>query len=385
MSRDRLDVLLLRDMPEQRLLSMERLADETVRGFAEHAEIRMRATTVRGSGVTSGSRLERIDSYIARLVRYPLAARRERADVYHVIDHGYGHLAGVLPAERTVISCHDLMLLKAEQGIAGFAPGRLALARFKWSTSWLARVAHVIAPTEATKRDLIALRGVAPERISVVPYGVDGRFAPLSAEHRTAVRASLGGGGRRLLLSVSTGDPYKNLPATLRTTSALRASGIDVALVRVGRPLEGEQRTLARSLGLSDCIIEARRVSDERLIELYGAADALLFPSFWEGYGWPPLEAMACGTPVVASNCAPLVEVVGDAALTAPARDIAALTQAVAAVLTSPELADGLRRRGIERAGQYTWSRTIAGFAAAYESIAESTGRRARRSVSCAA
>jgi glycosyltransferase involved in cell wall biosynthesis len=255
----------------------------------------------------------------------------------------------------------------------------VALARFKLSTSWLPRVAHVIAPTEATKRDVVALRGVAPERISVVPYGVDARFRPLSAERRASVRAALSTASPHVLLSVSTGDPYKNLPATLQVTAALRASGVDVALLRVGRPLDAEQRALAHSLGLRDRIVEAGRVSDERLIELYGAADALLFPSFWEGFGWPPLEAMACGTPVIASNCAPLVEVVGEAALLAAPNDIARLTKAAAAVLTMPELSEGLRRRGVERAAQFPWTRTIDGFAATYAAVAEASqrGRRA--------
>lgn len=381
----KLDVLLLRDVPEQRLMSMERLADETERGFAGHPRIAMRAMTVREWGIGSNAMLRRANGYAARFVRYPLTARRERADVYHIIDHGYAHIAAMLPAERTVISCHDLMLLKAEQGVAGFRPGTVALTRFKWSTSFLRRAAHVIAPTEATKRDLIALRGVAPERISVVPYGVDARFRPLTAERRAAVREDVAPNAH-LLLSVSTGDPYKNVPATLRVTAALRDAGVDVALVRIGRPLDAAQRGLATSLGIRESIVDLGRVPDEGLAELYGAADALLFPSFWEGYGWPPLEAMACGTPVVASDIAPIAEVCGDAALVADPRDIGALTRATRAVLLADALADQMRIRGIERASRFTWARTIDGFGAAYEGIAEARaiGARKRRRA-CAA
>ena len=117
---------------------------------------------------------------------------------------------------------------------------------------------------------------------------------------------------------------------------------------------------------------------DERLVELYNAADVLLFPSFYEGYGWPPLEAMACGTPVVTSDAPSLVEVVGDAGLQAPAHDTGALAAAVRAVIESTELAAGLRRRGIERAAQFTWQRTIDGFAEAYALVGERAAIRAR-------
>jgi glycosyltransferase involved in cell wall biosynthesis len=114
----------------------------------------------------------------------------------------------------------------------------------------------------------------------------------------------------------------------------------------------------------------------------------LLFPSFHEGYGWPPLEAMACGTPVIASDCPSLVEIADGAALLAPARDVAALTRAAQSLLDSDELAADLRARGIARGAQYTWQRTVDGFASVYERVAEEAKERARLPLedrSCAA
>ncbi|HYM15526.1 MAG TPA: glycosyltransferase family 1 protein [Dehalococcoidia bacterium] len=379
-------VLLLRDVPQRRLRSMERLADEIERGMDGRPGLRMTAMTVNESAIAARAGLGRLDSYAARFVRYPLAASRRRADVYHIIDHGYAHLAALLPAPRVVTSCHDLMLLRAAEGSAGFAPHRISLARFRWSVSFLRRTARVVVPTHATRGDVERLLGVAPGRISVVPYGVDARFRPLPDEARARLRDGIAP-GRRLVLSVATGDPYKNVPATLRVLAALRDAGADVALVRAGTPLAPHERRLARDLRVDAAVIDYGGVSDARLVELYNACDLLLFPSFWEGYGWPPLEAMACGTPVVVSDCPALAEVAGDAALSAPAADVVALTRAVRAVLDSPCLTLALRQRGIERAARCTWRETVESFARIYEEVAcgaEPSAPRAEASPACA-
>jgi glycosyltransferase involved in cell wall biosynthesis len=386
MRRDnRTHVLLVRDMPEQRLASMERLADEIERGFAGHARYRVTAAALHASRMAARVGLGRVDSCVTRFVRYPIALRRTRADLYHVIDHGYAHAAALLPRERTVIECHDLMLLKAEEGVAGFTPGRVQLARFRWSTSYLKKVARVICPSESTMRDLVRLRGVSPERISVVPQGVDACFRPLAEDARERLKAALPGAPRRVMLHVSTGDAYKNVAGTLRVLAALRESEIDITLLRIGKPRNEIERRLTAELGVEGAVIECGRVPEDRLVELYNAADVLLFPSFYEGYGWPPLEAMACGTPVVVSDAPSLAEVVGDAGLAAPARDVAALAAAVRSIVETPELADTLRRRGIERAAGFTWRRTIDGFARAYELVGEAALARDEGSRSCAA
>ncbi len=350
---------------------MERFADELERGFAGHSAVRMAATAVRPSPLAVSSRLRRLDSYLARFVRYPLAAWRRVADIYHIADHGYAHLAALLPRGRTVITCHDLMLLRADDGEAGFRGRRLSVARFRWSTSYLKRAARVVCDSHATKGDVIRLRGVPEGRVAVVPLGVDRRFRFLGEEAVSRLKAGIPALGRYAVLHVSTGDPYKNVPGTLQVLAALRQSGIDVVLVRVGKPLNQGERALAHRLRVAGAIIDCGRVSDERLVELYNAADVLLFPSYYEGFGWPPLEAMACGTPVVTSDCRALAEVVGDAGLMAPPEDTHALAAAVRSVLESGELAMRLRRLGLERAARYTWERTVSEYARVYAAVAE--------------
>ena len=127
---------------------------------------------------------------------------------------------------------------------------------------------------------------------------------------------------------------------------------------------------LADSLAISGSVFELGRVSDDRLVQLYNAADLLLFPSHHEGFGWPPLEAMSCGTPVVASNCPPLEETIAGAALSAPAQDIAGLSEASARVLTDESLANRLSAAGQRRAAQFRWADCAAKYADLYRVVA---------------
>ena len=362
-------VLLLRNVPERGSRSMERFADGVARGFRGHPRFDMSEMALHESSLARRGGLASVESYVTRFVRYPLHASIRRADIYHIADHAYGHVSALLPKARVVVSCHDLMLLLGEEGIAGFRGRRVSVARFRWSVSFLRSVARVVTPTESTKRDVVRLLGVRPERIIVAPYGVEPAFRELPGADRERLRRELSPRGGRLMLQVSTGNPYKNTDGVLRVLAVLRRAGTDVTLVRAGTLLSGEHRALARQLGVLNAIAEQGPVSEARLVELYNACDVLLFPSTYEGYGWPPLEAMACGLPVVISDTPALREVCGEAALAAPPRDIERLASHVGRILADAALADELRRRGHERAGEYTWQRTVDGITRAYEAI----------------
>ena len=225
----------------------------------------------------------------------------------------------------------------------------------------------MVCTTEFVRSDVVATKGVDPARTEVVPLGVGERFRPLAAGDRERLRAELGLRGP-VVLQVSSGAPYKNEAAVLRTAAGL---GEGVTLLRAGPPLEPEHEALARALGLEGRLVRAGLHTDARLAELYGVADVLLFPSHAEGFGWPPVEAMACGTPVVTSDLPVLREVAAGAALHAGPDDVAGLTAAVAAVLGNPERAAEMRELGLRRAAEFTWERTLAGYQRVYESVAE--------------
>jgi glycosyltransferase involved in cell wall biosynthesis len=359
-------VLLVRGLADPDRPSMGRFATELERTLRRSTSVRLDDPVV-----LSPLGLRRLDPYLARYLRAPVTVARRRSGntVFHLTDHSDGHLAAIIPASRTVISCHDLILLRARETGVGFEPRPWSRARFAFSTSFLRRAARVVCGSEATKADVVRLRDVAPEQVTVVPYGVDQGFAPLVPEVRERLRDALGLRGPALI-HVDSGQPYKNVAATLRVLARLRSSGAGAILLRVGAPLRAADRELAQQLGVEASTIELGRVSDERLVEIYNAADVLLFPSHVEGFGWPVLEAMACGTPVVTSRAAALVEVAGDAGLRADAGDVAGLAAAVSAVVSDPQLTHTLRERGLQRAAEHSWARTAEGYAEVYAAVA---------------
>jgi glycosyltransferase involved in cell wall biosynthesis len=313
----------------------------------------------------------KLDSLAGRYALYPWIARSLRADVFHVTDHGQGHLVASLDPARTVVTCHDVILLLVAAGRLRGPRPPLAPYLLSHSTRVMCRARGIVAVSERTRRDLAELTGVDCTRVRVVPNGLNPAARP-RPEAREELRVRLGSRRRKIVLHVGSTLFYKNVEGCLRVTQRLRASGRDVLLVRAGARLSPDQLALARRLGLGEALYEFGPVSDDMLVKLYNSAEVLLFPSLYEGFGWPPIEAMACGTPVVCSRGGALPEVVGDAALTADAEDDAALAAHVEAVLDRPELADLLRMRGRARAAQFTWSRTASRIGQIYREVMES-------------
>ncbi len=379
-----LSVALMRGIPEYVGPSVRQFADALEAGFRHRPDFDLQSLALhelglvrRLSGGSDPRLLAGAENVFDSFVRYPLSIRRATrgwVSVYHIIDQWYGHLAAFLPRQRTVVSCQDLILAKYHELDTDHRPSRRDRVRFAANIHLLDRVAHVVASTHAVKSDLIRLQGVPPERISVVAKGVAPQMRPLDRS-RVELRATVPGTPGPIILHVSTGWPYKNVAGTLQVLAALRERGLAPTLLRVGTPLTKSDLALAERLSLTPRIIELGTIDQRRLVEVYNLADVLLFPSLDEGFGRPPVEAMACGTPVVTSAAPALLEVVGDAGLHAGASDVAGLARAVEAVLSDPELAAGLRARGLKRAQRYTWQATVDGYAAVYEQIARGTDR----------
>jgi len=239
------------------------------------------------------------------------------------------------------------------------------VGRYRFSVRSLRAAARVVCVSEATRRDLIAYGGVDPARTSICPPGVSSSFRRLDPETRRRVRGEFPP-EKRLLMHVSSGWPYKNVEGTIEVLARLVSEGHDVLLVRVGVPLRPEQAALAMRLGVGRRVIETGSVSDTRLVELYNAADTFLFPSRWEGFGWPAVEALACGTPVVVSTCDALLEAVDGAALAAPASAPDALAREVIRLWSDDELASTMRRRGEKRARRLSWDSAADHYVRAY-------------------
>jgi alpha-1,3-rhamnosyl/mannosyltransferase len=284
----------------------------------------------------------------------PRAARRARVDLVHHPRYGVSPEPGL--RVPIVVTMHDVLVLSAPELFS--APIRM---NFRALAGPLARrAAVVLTGSQASARDIHEHLRVPEERIRVTPYGVEPRFRPAPAGD--ALRARLGI-DRPYVACVGTLEPRKNLVTALRAFARLRE---DVALVVVGgqgwrnAAFEEELRRVRGTVVLTGFL------SDEELVGVLAGARCFLYPSLHEGYGFPPLEAMACGTPVVTSATSSLPEVVGDAGLLVDPRDEAAVADAVERVVRDDALHDALRASGLARAASYTWARCAAATVAAY-------------------
>jgi len=355
-----LSVAILHNYRDEQQPSM-RLYAERLGAALQRRNVHL--TRVRPFGVVPdawrarSSTWNKLDGYLGRFAVYPRVVRNLAADVFHVVDHSQGHLVAHLDGRRTVVTCHDVILLALASGRIGSMPvPALALEMFRISLETVKRAAAVVADSSQTKRDLVRFTGIDPAKVTVIFPGLNQSFQP-NAERGRDFRRRRGLGDGALVLQIGRGF-YKNISAVLRVLHGLRAGGLDVRLARVGASLTGEERMLAERLGLLESVVELGAISDRELPALYNAVDLLVFPSLYEGFGWPPLEAMASGTPVVSSRAGSLEEIVGEAALTADPEDLDALVWHAASALTDSKLRGTLVERGLARAAQFDWDRT---------------------------
>jgi glycosyltransferase involved in cell wall biosynthesis len=356
--------------------SHDRYVDALAKGLAGE-RVDVTVETLGASPLVRIPWLEKPDDYVRRWVRFPLAIRHKRADVFHLVEHADRHLMKVLPGPRTVVTCHDLIPLLAVEGALPFEgpppyTGReWWIRRYRWGVMGLKHAAAVVCPSRATRDDVVRLCGVRRDRVSVIPHGVGEHFKPLTPRSVGAARAKLGLSGRRLVLTVNSGAGfYKNFDTTLRVIAAIRKAGFDVTLVRVGSAMTAAERKTTRTLGLYGALVELGKVTETRLVELYNAADVLLFPSLYEGFGWPAIEAMACGTPVVTSDAPAIAEVVGNAAMTVPAMDVEGFADALTTLFSAPERCAELHAAGLLRAQRFSWLKACAAYEKLYLEVA---------------
>jgi glycosyltransferase involved in cell wall biosynthesis len=291
----------------------------------------------------------------------PALLRLGRADVFH----GVLNVAPLFCPVPSVITIHDLSFISFPQTFR-----RLNRAYLTWSTRVSVRhAARILAVSEATKQEIVRILGVAPERIVVTHNAVDARFAPPEPAELAAFRARVGL-PERFILFLGTLEPRKNLPTLLEAYARI-ASSTDAPLIIGGGKgwLYDEIFAKAESLNLGDRVRFAGYIDQADQPLWYAAATVFAFPSLYEGFGIPPLEAMACGTPVVTTTSSSLPEVVGDAGLTVPATDADALGEALLRLLDDAELRAELRERGLRQARRFSWRETAERTLAVYREV----------------
>lgn len=286
------------------------------------------------------------------LTYYPATLDRLATQRDVDVIHCPGPMVPLRTAIPLVVTVHDVLAWRSPElySRSGAAQQRLLVSRAA------RRAQRIVVASEFTKHELVELVGVAAERVVPVPLGVDRRFQPIEPEpmqlaHRFGIPPI------PFILWVGTAEPRKNLATLLRAFGLVRRRAPECVLVVVGLD-HTEDRDLERELDrFGPSVIRPGFVTDDELVALYSATSCLVFPSLNEGFGLPPLEAMACGAPVVASNRSSIPEVIGDAGILVDALDPDDIADGIERVVLSPETAQDMRRRGLERSRLFTWDR----------------------------
>jgi glycosyltransferase involved in cell wall biosynthesis len=293
---------------------------------------------------------ERVQWVLGEQTLLPPLAARARVGLVHSL----ASTAPLWGPFRRVATVHDLIYARfpeahtgiRDKGMRVLVPGAVR------------RSHRVIADSDSTREDLVELLGLAPQRIDVVPLGLGARQREQPLPERD-VRARLELGEREVVLSLSAKRPHKNLLALIGALARLPAADRPV-LVIPGYPTayESELRARAAALGVAGDVRFPAWLSSAELEGVWSIARAFVFPSLYEGFGLPVLEAMARGVPVASSNASSLPEVAGEAALLFDPHDQAAIASAISRLLSDETLRGRLQARGLARSRQFTWERT---------------------------
>jgi glycosyltransferase involved in cell wall biosynthesis len=291
----------------------------------------------------------------------PWHLRRLRADVLHSPHYTTTAVGG---GWRRVVTFHDVTFFLLPERYPA-----LRRAYFRAASRAGARLADLaIAVSRTVKEDVEHHLPIAPERVRVVPLAAAPSYRPLDDPPRMAAVRAKYNLPDRFVLNVGALEPGKNQATLLRAFARLKTSRPEQSLVIAGPPAWRYERLLrlVDKLGLADQVLFPGYVAAEDLPALYNLADLFVFPSLYEGFGLPPLEAMACGRPVVASTAPALREVLDGAALLVPPLDVDALAKAMASVLGDPDVSTRLREAGLQRVALFSWERTARETAAVY-------------------
>jgi glycosyltransferase involved in cell wall biosynthesis len=292
---------------------------------------------------------------IAEQVRIPFALRREGVTLFHAPHYVLPPLVSC----KSVVTIHDCVHLMFPQ----YLPNRLALAYARTSIALASRRAtRVMTVSDSSKRDIVRLFGTDPDKISVIYNAYDERFGVEPREEdvvRVRERYQL---HDEFVLYAGNVKPHKNLERLIEAFDIVRTRGLDhLKLVLIGDDISkyAALRRAVHQHQLHKYVRFLGYLPEETLAVMYRLAGVFVFPSLYEGFGLPPLEAMASGTPVVTSNVSSLPEVAGDAAMLVDPYDPHAIAEGIHRVLTDEALRRDLRRKGLARAHQFSWEASV--------------------------
>jgi glycosyltransferase involved in cell wall biosynthesis len=345
-------------------------------------EVRALAPTPRVQRFGRSYRARKWLGYVDKFILFlPTLVRQARwADVVHVTDHSNAMYVPWIAGRPNVVTCHDVIAVQAAQGkVEGWNVGWSGRLFQRLIVRGLARADLIACVSDLTRRELVALDLADPPRVVVTRNGLNDEFAPPPPAEVRGLLAGLAiDPAAPYLLHVGMDLPRKNRRRVVETFIALRqraAAGARPApverLLFVGPAPDAELQTLAEQHGVADRITALQGLSHAQLRAVYAGATALLFPSLQEGFGWPVIEAQACGCPVFTSDLAPMNEIGGEGAVYVDPKDPLAMAEAIEQA--APRF-DQLRRLGLANARHYTPGRMAEAIFAAYGQAAARHG-----------
>lgn len=300
-------------------------------------------------------RIPLLGKYLTLWMYYPRAAKRQQADINHILDHSISHLIGALDAKKTVITCHDLIGLKIPKSTSFWK------RRIFWNniTRNMVKARKIIAVSQSTKNDILKFTSYKSGDIVVIYEGIGKSFKQIEKD----IIEERFGFKKPTILHVGHNNLYKNVEGLIKAISLL---GKDIKLVKVG-PISRGQFKLLKKLKID--FVQFLDLSEEELMQVYNAVDLLVYPSWHEGFGLSVLEAMASGCPVICSNIGALLEVTSEAAIKIAPDDISSIAKAIKKVLENPQLRQELIGKGFRQAGKFNWEDAACETAEVYKSI----------------
>jgi glycosyltransferase involved in cell wall biosynthesis len=371
-------VLLLANYANDSQESMQRFALLMARGLmrAGHEVQNLRPPACIGQLHPSARGLGKWLGYVDKFGVFPplLRAAVKSADVVHICDHSNSFYTKYMRSVPHIVTCHDLLAIRS-------ALGEIPQKRTGWTGRRLQRLIvegltgaqHIACVSEATRRDLLRVIDIPESRVSRTYNSLNYPYSRMEAHKAESRVRQLGVDPSQLFfLHVGGNQWYKNRLGVLRIFAILarRMAGRSPKFVMVGKPWTVEMRRFVLEHGLTDATLELTGVAEEDLRALYSTAATMIFPSLQEGFGWPIIEAQACGCPVATSNRAPMNEIGGDAAIYIDPENP---ESAAVAVQCSLENSAGLRELSLANAARFKVSAMIDSYLSLYEKVCNET------------